>query len=124
MTATYSSGEIYTALAKYAEKYLSIGRHSVVMNHHTSNLSAETLKNPPPQKAITGCIVTFVKFCQSTNEEIWSNITCTEMLLDTLVEVARLFPSKAESTKAMVVDFINYIGTMNGVNYELSTASI
>jgi hypothetical protein len=113
--------EMCQALANYAKEYIKIGHVSVVANNHTSKIGQKP--KPPPPKAIHDCIITFVKFCQSVKDP-WEGEFCTEKVLDTLVEFIRKFPKNNEGTRAILVDFINYIGTMNGIHYMLTTGEI
>jgi len=112
--------EIWSSLDKYADKYIPIGSESVRLNSHTHKLGSEA---KPPQEIIEKCIRTFVKFCQQ-DETFWKGQTTIVQILDTLLGFARTFPRQQEGTKAIIVDFINYIGTMNGVNYSLQTSDI
>jgi len=111
---------VWESLDKYADKYIPIGVESIRLNNHTHKLGSNA---KPPQEIVEKCIRTFVKFCQQ-DEEFWKEQTKAIQILDTLLGFARSFPKKEEGTKAIIVDFINYIGTMNGLNYSLQTSDI
>jgi hypothetical protein len=111
---------IWKSLEKYAQQYVKIAVESIRLNSHTHKLGSDV---KPPQDAINKCVFTFVKFCQQ-DEEFWKGQTTTPQILDTLLGFARSFPKQQEGTKAIIVDFINYIGTINGLNYSLQTSDI
>jgi hypothetical protein len=108
---------ILKSLADYAQAYLKIAPVSVMMNNHTSKIPEGA---QPPQKVIETTIIFFVKCCQS-DQQHWQNHYSTENILESLEAFARQINFKREGQKALVVDFINYIGTMNGLNYRLTT---
>lgn len=111
---------IWDSLDKYADQYIKFGSESVRINHHIHRLG-ENAK--PPQEVIEKCIKTFVQFCKQ-DKEFWAGQTKAIQILDTLVGFARTFPKQKEGTKAIIVDFINYIGTINGINYSLRTTDL
>lgn len=116
--ATWSLEKVWTSLALYAEQYVKIASTSVLANSHTNNLPINA--TVPPDDIIKKCIYTFVKFCQQ-DPEFWQDQIQPIQILDTLVGFARDFPKKKEGSKALVVDFINYIATLNAINYNLTT---
>jgi len=109
---------IIKSLADYAQAYLKIAAVSVITNNHTSKIPDGS--EPPPQKVIQTTIILFVKCCQSDPSH-WQDHYSTENILESLEAFARQIKFKKEGQKALVVDFINYIGTMNGLNYCLTT---
>lgn len=111
--------KIWSSLDLYAKQYVKFGAESVRINSHTHNLGSVS----PPQEVLEKCIYSFVNFCKQ-DEPFWAGQTTAIQILDTLVGFARSFPKQAEGTKAMIVDFINYIGTMNRINYKLQTSDI
>ncbi|MFW6130331.1 MAG: hypothetical protein ACOC56_04030 [Atribacterota bacterium] len=111
---------IWKSLDKYAEQYIKFGSESVYINNHTHRLGSEA---KPPKEVVEKCIKSFVEFCKQ-DKEFWSGQIKANQILDTLVGFARTFPKQKEGTKAIIVDFINYIGTINGINYSLRTSEL
>lgn len=119
---TWSLEKVWTSLALYAEQYVKIGRVSVLANSHTNKLPVNSKE--PPEQIIKKCIFTFVKYCQQ-DSEFWKGQYKARQILDTLVGFARTFPkSEKEGSKAIIVDFINYIATVNAINYNLTTEDL
>lgn len=120
MCMNLTTKKIWKSLDLYAKQYVKFGTESIRINSHTHQLGENV---SPPQEILEKCIFTFVKFCQQ-DEPFWKGQTTALQILDTLVGFARSFPKQAEGTKAIIVDFINYIGTMNRINYKLTTGDI
>ena len=112
--------KIWESLELYGKQYVKFGSESVRFNSHIHRLGPTA---QPPPEIVAKCVMTFVRFCQQ-DLEFWKGQTSARQILDTLVGFARSFPKKQEGTKAIIVDFINYVGTMNGINYALQTSDI
>ena len=108
----------------FQNSYLMKSKDSIARNSHMNTLKGVQ----PPDERVKEKLMEFVFHCQE-NITAWENKIMTGDVLNELTNQAQiLFKEKRiildEIDKAIVVDFINYVGMCCCVDYALYTSDI
>jgi len=105
--------ELRDILKTFVERYIPVAKDSIRLNSHMNRLSHET-----SETKITEVLADFLDgFIPPDGSKVID-------LLTNLTNMAKERNYAAEEERAIVVDFINYVGMSYGVDYALYTTDI